>query len=278
MILSLLLSKWFFAAILVGIIGILIRKGMREAGELKLSCKELKLACWPTEAEGCRMLHLSDLHLKANSKLPERILKLTEEARPDYVVITGDLLPRGNKGQKEAWEFLRQMAARRPIFLVPGNEDRGSFLPQPVDEWPATGATVLLNRAVNLGKYGKRCWLAGVDDPHRGRDDLTRALEGIPEGEAVILLAHSPEIIKRSGIERACVIFCGHTHGGQMCLPGGKPLHIHTPLPLRYGRGEHWVGTGNTKLVVSRGAGTTRLPLRLWCPPEVTLWILKSGK
>jgi predicted MPP superfamily phosphohydrolase len=166
------------------------------------------------------------------------------------------------------------MAARWPVFLVPGNEDRGRFSPQPVDEWPATGAVVLLNRAVKE----KGCWLAGVDDPHRGRDDLARALEDIPEGEAVILLAHSPEIIKRSGIERACVIFCGHTHGGQMCLPGGKPLYIRTPLPLQYGSGEHWVGTGNTKLVVSRGAGTTRLPLRLWCPPEVTLWILKSGK
>jgi len=131
---------------------------------------------------------------------------------------------------------------------------------------------MLVNRAVSVSERGGRFWIAGVDDSHTERDNLAAALKEVPQGEPVLLLAHSPAIIKRRGAERASVIFSGHTHGGQICLPGGRPLYIHTPLPLRYGSGLHRLGNGRTLLIVSRGVGQTRLPLRLWCPPEMTLW------
>jgi hypothetical protein len=139
--------------------------------------------------------------------------------------------------------------------------------------WRATGARVLINQAQPLP--GLPAWIAGVDDPHRRRDDLTATLAGVPPGAFLVLLAHSPDIILRPPAARAGVIFCGHTHGGQVCLPGGWPPYRHARVPRRFASGLHRLQAG--VLVVSRGVGVTRLPLRLFCPPQATLWRLVSA-
>ncbi len=263
------------ALLAVGL-GLLFRWGVVQARRLSLSRGELKLPGWPKEAGGLRVLHLTDLHFRPHSDLGDRVLHLAAQAQPDLVLITGDLLFPGEQGQAEALEFLREIASGRPTFLVPGNKDYLKGKRPPCEQWATTGAEVLCNRAVSLHHKEQRFWIAGVEDPHSGRDDLAAALDQIPPGEPIILLAHSPEIVLRDGMERAAIIFAGHTHGGQICLPGGKALYTHTTAPRRYASGVHAVGDGKTWLVVSRGVGVTRLPLRLWCPPEMTVWTLAA--
>ncbi|NIN06011.1 MAG: hypothetical protein GTN69_00865 [Armatimonadetes bacterium] len=274
--------KWILVSLVITAgLASLLRKGSREANTLSLSQGELKLPSWPREINGWQVLHLSDLHFRDGSDLPDRVMAIIQHTHPDCVIITGDLLAPGGKGRAEAKRFLQNVSARWPTFAVPGNKDalrdrmhvdRSELL----DEWRSTEAKVLLNSAIPVSYQGKRIWIAGVDDPHTRKDDLAAALRDVPAGEPVVLLAHSPVVIKRDGIERASVIFSGHTHGGQICLPGGTPLYIHTSLPCRYSSGVHTVANGESLLVVTRGVGHTRLRLRLWCPPEMTLWRLQS--
>lgn len=278
MTLSPLAWKWIIIALVLVIgLSLLIRKGLLEAKELELSLGELHLAGWPAELVGLRLLHLSDLHFTAGPDLTARILALTEQARPDLVLISGDLLSPDETGLLEAQTFLTEISRRVPVYFAPGNKDHLEQHALPFSDWAATGATVLRNQAVPFDCQGPRLWIIGVDDPHSERDDLAAALQEVPPGEPALLIAHSPAIIKRPGIERVGAIFAGHTHGGQIRLPGGHPLHIHSAVPLRYGSGTHLVGNGHTILVVSRGAGSTRIPVRLWCPPEMTLWTIKSA-
>lgn len=275
------LAQVVMLLLVVGVLAtglLLVRKGLWEARELSLSVGELELRDWPEALRGWRLLHVSDVHFTAGANLTDRVLSLAEAARPDCIIVTGDLLAPVNRGRREAKEFLWRLAGRWPVYLAPGNEDHVKKRPQPYEEWPETGAVVLMNRAVPVVHNGARCWIAGVDDPHTRLDDLEAAFAGIPEGEPVVLLAHSPAIIKRPGIERAAVIFSGHTHGGQICLPNGYAPYIHTPLPHRFASGVHQLRGNSTLLVVSRGAGTTRLPLRLWCPPELTLWTIVPSR
>jgi hypothetical protein len=164
------------------------------------------------------------------------------------------------------------LAAQWPTYLVLGNEDFYEGQPQPEAVWQETGVILLVNQAVSVARSGKGFWIVGVDDPHEGEPDLAEALQDVPAGEPALLLAHSPIIIRQPGVERFYIIFAGHTHGGQICLPGGNALHIHTRLPLRFAQGLHKLPNSNTLLVVSRGVGVTRLALRLNCPPEITLW------
>jgi predicted MPP superfamily phosphohydrolase len=265
---------WIIIGSLLVVLFFLIRQGLREAKHFVLSKQSLPLPNCPETLAGLKILHLSDLHLYPGAKLSEIILSLTEQAEPEVIFITGDLLLRGGRGKGlvEATTLLQALAARRPTYLVLGNEDFYEGQPQPEEAWEKTGAILLVNQAVSLPRRGKNFWMVGVDDPHEGEPDLAEALSDVPAGEPALLLAHSPVIIRQPGIARFAVVFAGHTHGGQICLPGGKALHIHTRLPLRFARGLHKLPNSNTLLVVSRGVGVTRLALRINCPPEITLW------
>jgi predicted MPP superfamily phosphohydrolase len=194
--------------------------------------------------------------------------------------VTGDLLTQGRRGASEAIGFLKGLAALGPTYVVPGNKDyRESAAANPretehsaVDDWAATGVTLLRNAAVAVDIGGSRVCVAGVDDSYSKRQDLRAALAGIPAKEPILLLSHTPEVIRHPAINRVIAIFSGHTHGGQICLRGGRALFTNTRLPKRLASGVHDVS--DTRLVVSRGAGATRIRIRVNCPPEMTVWRL----
>jgi len=267
---------WIIIIFLLVTLLYLIRKGRREAAQFTLTRKELLLSPCPEALAGLRILHLSDLHFRSGSQLASRLMPLIEAAQPELIFLTGDLLMRGGRGNglKEAEDFLRALVGRGPTYLVLGNEDFHKGEPHPGEQWRAIGTNLLINQSLPYQRARGRLWITGVDDPHEGHPDLAGAAQDLPPGEPALLLAHSPVIIRQPGIERFSVIFAGHTHGGQICLPGGKALHIHTRLPLRYSQGLHRLEGKDNFLIVSRGAGVTRVGLRLNCPPELTLWTI----
>jgi uncharacterized protein len=267
---------WIIALFLLLLLLFMIRRGMKEAVQFTLTRQSLALPACPEAIAGLNILHLSDLHLSPGSKVGEIILPLIEQAEPEVIFITGDLLMRGGRGEglPEATLLLQTLAKRWPTYLVLGNEDFCKENPQPEAAWEKTGVILLKNQAVFFSRQGKRFWIVGVDDPHEGNPDLGAALRDMPAGEPALLLAHSPVIIRHPGLERFPIIFSGHTHGGQICLPGGKALYTRTDLPLRFAKGLHKLPNSNTLLVVSRGVGVTRLALRFNCPPEITLWTI----
>jgi hypothetical protein len=132
---------------------------------------------------------------------------------------------------------------------------------------------VLANRAVPLERGKDRIWLAGVDDVLKGRPDLAMALAGIPASECTILLAHEPDFADEASVMAVDLQLSGHSHGGQIWLPGlGAPWL--PPLARRYPRGLYKIR--ETTLYTNVGLGTIHAPVRLNCPPEITLITLRS--
>jgi len=140
----------------------------------------------------------------------------------------------------------------------------------------AQGVNMLLNESVLLERGGQHIALAGIDDAHYFRvNNMEKAAQNIPEGMCSILLSHTPEIYRQAVHAEFDVMLTGHTHGGQICLPGGIPLTLDSKCPRYMGSGQ-WryrdmIG------YTSVGAGTSIVNVRLNCPPEVTLHRLHAG-
>src|SRR5207253_8219351 len=127
-----------------------------------------------------------------------------------------------------------------------------------------------LNEAVNIERGGARVHLAGVDDAHFYRiDNIAKAASGIPLNEFSILLSHTPEVFQQAANAGFNVMLSGHTHGGQICLPGGIPIELNAVLPRYMGAGawKYRSMAGYTSV----GAGASAVIVRFNCPPEVTL-------
>ena len=161
---------------------------------------------------------------------------------------------------------------RPPIFGVLGNHDTVQMVPA----LEAMGIRMLINECEALASGGERIHLAGIDDAHFYRvDNIEKATSQIPSDEFSILLSHTPEIYRQAAHANFNLMLCGHTHGGQLCLPGSIPIKLEAVLPRRMGAGvwEYGGMIGYT----SRGAGSSVVPVRLNCPPEITLHCLRRG-
>ena len=138
------------------------------------------------------------------------------------------------------------------------------------------GIRMLLNESEHIERGGQRFYLAGVDDAHFYRaDNLEKATAGIPANEFSILLSHTPEIYQQAAHADFDLLLSGHTHGGQICLPGGIPITIASVLPRSMGSGR-WQYK-NMIGYTSVGAGSPVVPVRFNCPPEITLHHLRSS-
>jgi hypothetical protein len=158
-----------------------------------------------------------------------------------------------------------------PIYAVLGNHDTIRMVPA----IEAMGIRLLLNDADAIVRGEQRIYLAGIDDAHYYRaDNIQRAAEAIPPNEVSILLSHTPEVYRQAAHAGFQVLLSGHTHGGQICLPGGIPVMLDAVLPRRMGAGAWRYGgmVGYTSV----GVGTSIVPVRLNCLPEITLHHLRS--
>jgi predicted MPP superfamily phosphohydrolase len=136
----------------------------------------------------------------------------------------------------------------------------------------ACNVRVLVNDACELPAPWQGVWIAGTDDHRNGTPRPDATIAKTPRDACRILLAHEPDICESNAPARCSLTICGHTHGGQICLPGGRPLYVpgHSKWSRQYHAGlfrhaGHW-------LFVSRGVGTVGFPMRLWCPPEIAVF------
>ena len=138
------------------------------------------------------------------------------------------------------------------------------------------GIRMLLNESETIERSDQRIHLAGIDDAHFYRaDNIEKAATGIPSAEFSILLSHTPEIYRQAALAEFDLLLSGHTHGGQICLPGGIPITLDSVLPRYMGSGA-WKYR-NLIGYTSVGAGSSIVPVRFNCPPEITLHRLQSS-
>ena len=243
-------------------------RGRRNAERLRVRLNEVRSARLPPSFEGFAILHLSDLHVEMNEGAMRHLLELARGIRYDLCVLTGDYRA-ATAGPFEA--TLEALARIRqhldaPVYGVLGNHDTIKMVPA----LEAMGIRMLLNECVTITRGSERFHLAGIDDAHYFRvDNIEKAATPIPEGEFSILLSHTPEIYRQAAHADFDLLLSGHTHGGQICLPGAIPITLDSVLPRRMGAGAWRYGAmaGYTSV----GAGSFIVPVRLNCPPEITL-------
>jgi uncharacterized protein len=225
----------------------------------------------PPQFHNYRILHLSDLHLDAIIDGGERLNNLLEDLpHYDLCVLTGDFRFWMDGVYSTVSERLQQLVSAIDcpdgILAILGNHDSIEMVPA----MEAMGIRVLLNESISLSKAGAMIRIAGVDDPHYYEvDDLDKALSFHNQADFTLLLAHTPEIIEQAKQAEVGAYLCGHTHGGQICLPGGIPIINAARSPRRYIAGA-W-RRGDMLGYTSKGAGFSGFPIRLFCPPEVTI-------
>jgi uncharacterized protein len=220
---------------------------------------------------GLRVAFASDFHAGPTTDpavLEAGCAKLRELA-PDIALLGGDFV--GLEADQIDWlgPLLGSIPAPLGRYAVLGNHDLWTDAAYVARGLEASGVRLLTNRNVRLPAPFQDVWLCGLDDDCHGQPDGAAALRGA-DGIRVVLM-HSPSALLALGQARFELALCGHTHGGQIALPGGIPILLPAgPLSRRYARGRFDLGAGRT-MIVSVGLGCGGLPLRTFAPPEVLL-------
>jgi predicted MPP superfamily phosphohydrolase len=225
----------------------------------------------PPGAPSLTIAYASDFHAgeTTNPALLAAACDALRSAGPDLLLLGGDFVTHDAGAAAPLAAELSRIPAPLGRFAVLGNHDWWADGPGVQRTLEAVGITVLMNRSARLPAPHDQVWICGLDDHWSGRPDASAAT-GEADGLRVVLM-HAPSGLLDLGDERFELALCGHTHGGQLALPGGIPVIVpHGELSRRYARGRFDLGRGRTMLV-SVGLGCVVLPLRLFAPSEIVV-------
>lgn len=250
-------------------------RARRNALALEIRHHQVNLPHLPDSFDGFLLLHLSDLHFGMNDRFADALVRTIEPLHYDLCVLTGDYRALTYGPYKAALDGLQHLrrSIKSPAYAVLGNHDTIRMVPA----IEALGYRLLLNESIKVSRGNDAIYLAGIDDANFYRlNDIERAARHIPPGVVSILLSHTPETYVDAARAAFDLMLCGHTHGGQLCLPGGIALRTEAASPRRFARGA-WRYHGMLGYT-SAGAGTCIVDARLNCPPEVTVHQLRRGR
>ena len=264
-------------------VGVSLLKAILPPDRIMVTRRTIGMANLPSSLAGLRVLHMSDLHWHPGSELARLLPAVAAQLAYDVAVYTGDFID-DDEGIAPIGAILERMPRARASFAVMGNHDyrgyRSGRTAAPrtrhndIQRLRATlarrGIMVLDNAAQPLGS--ESFYIAGVDDYTTGHADLDAALQAVPPGAATVLLSHHPDIVLDLGARRLGLILAGHTHGGQIRLPGVGAVVTHSALPRSHAMG--LTRYHDVPLFVTRGIGYSGVDLRLGCAPEVALLTL----
>ena len=240
------------------------------ASALKLDVSHLELRCpgLPKALDGFTILHLSDLHLEAVPGFANSAIAELNKLDADIAVITGDFqIDEDKTDPKRALDLVRPVVAalkvRHGIYGVLGNHDSWKIV-EPLEQ---LGVRMLINEHATVAIGDDAIRLSGIDDAHAFYTDAAvRTIQDEATGFR-IMLAHTPEVADLAAASGFNLYLTGHTHGGQICLPNGRPLAAGLDRNPELASG-HW-RIGAMQGYTNRGLGTASLPLRINCPAEI---------
>jgi uncharacterized protein len=230
----------------------------------------------PEAFNGLRILHLSDLHLDVFEGMGAHLGKACSTLNFDVALITGDYRFHTHGSYypvfREIETLGKYLSCRHGCYGILGNHDFLEFVPK----LEAHGVRMLLNESAPLEKDGERVWVIGLDDAHfYGVHDYRRGFQRVPEGETKILMIHSPETLEEAHRLGTDFVVSGHTHAGQVCLPGGIAVWLNANCSREFCHGS-WSYHGMPGYT-SSGAGSSGLPIRFNCKPEIIVHHLERG-
>ncbi len=271
---SVLYYRWFMKGVFTSM-GI-YNKGVMNALNVQVKSIDMEFPTLPQAFNGYRILFISDLHIDGLDGLDDRLRDLVSKLKADICLLGGDykmeMYGQFFKANRKLRDLVKHINAHDGIFGILGNHDCLEVAPELED----SGIYMLINDSITLKRNGQALCIIGTDDPHYYKcNDLEKAFEDVPYNAFSILLSHSPEIIKDTDEKKIDLCLCGHTHGGQICLPIVGPVFTHASVPRRFASGlwRHNAIVGYT----SNGAGTSGIPVRFNCMPEVVLLTLSRS-
>ncbi len=253
--------------------GVFAYGALFEARRLVVEKRVLRLPLWPAKLNGYKIAVLADLHVKDHNSLDlaKRAVALALEQEPDVIVLAGDIIDHWTPTTPflvgRALDALDHIKPK--VFACLGNRDYSNgdphLLKLMLDEM---GIKLLRNQSV---VHDKVTWV-GIDSAKAGDVDMVKAFDGV-SANPIIVLWHEPDLV--GTLPRRCALqISGHSHGGQFVFPFGY-TPMHTSYGEKYVKG--FYESTSTPLYVSRGIGTTFLPSRLNCAPEVSLLELQKA-
>ncbi|MDX9787557.1 MAG: CDP-archaeol synthase [Desulfobacterales bacterium] len=254
----------------------LYEKGVTNALNVRVTELSLSFPRFPKALSPYRILFISDLHIDGIDGLSSQLISRVREIDADICLLGGDyrmeMYGSFFKAKQKLSELVRHIRTRDGIFGILGNHDCIELAP----DLEQAGLYMLINDSVSITKNGAALNIAGVDDPHYYKcHSLKAAYEDVSKDDFSILMAHSPEIIKDIDGFPVDLCLCGHTHGGQIRLPGVGAVFTHCKTRREYTSGL-WRYNGVTGYT-STGAGSSGIPVRFNCPPEVVVLTLSSS-
>jgi hypothetical protein len=266
--------------------GMALYSGEIARHEISTPSRTISIRNLPPAFEGFRIAQISDIHYDEFTEpyFVRRVIDHVNALAPDLALLTGDYIsfaPLPKRFAEHAMYSCADALARIACpqrFAVMGNHD--SYLGAPAIRpiLAAVDVPLLVNQHVPIERAGQRLWLAGVHDPITHTPDLDATVPERPDGP-VILMSHGPDYADTVAAHPrgplVDLMVSGHSHGGQVRFPLVGALH--TPSGgQKYVEGLFHLG--GMQLYVNRGIGTVGLPFRLNCPPEITLFTLKSSQ
>ena len=251
------------------------RLGRQNALDFELVEVEVGVDSLPSQFDGVRVGFMSDPHIDCIDGLADKVIGAVGKVECDYFVLGGDYSFGHGEDCDKAYEDMGRiaglLAGRGRVFAVLGNHDRyrmGEVL-------DSCGVEVLINDNVKIERGGESIYIAGVDDCHYyGAQDFELAGEGIEDGAFKVMVCHSPEMYRDAAMAGYGLFLCGHTHGGQVCLPGGAIVvrGASAPRHLLKGQWRHDGMAGYT----SSGVGVSGIPVRFNSRGQIAVITLKS--
>jgi len=254
-----------------------------EPGWVVVENVSLKLSRLSNAFSGIRIAQISDIHMggwMTSERFQYVVDKLVEE-KPDLLLLTGDYLLGHGFGQdeerslQELTDILVPLAKAIPSFGILGNHDYWTNVKAVSEMLQASGITELTNSFHTISSGSEKLHICGVDDIWEGRVHLKALQTQLPHDGAAILLAHEPDFADKSSVTgRFDLQVSGHSHGGQVVVPFYGPPVLPF-LGQKYPSGLYKVG--DMFQYTNRGVGMARLPIRINCPPEITIFTLESA-
>lgn len=249
--------------------------GQRNALQFVVRENHVHFPGLPQPFVGLRILQLTDLHLDGFPGLGSLIAKAVAGLDFDLCVLTGDFRFSDTGIYRHLTEefnaLVPSLQCRLGVFGILGNHDFIEMVPL----IEAAGVRLLINESVVLDADGENLWLTGLEDAHfYGLHDFDKALQGVPAEAPRILLVHSPEVIPEAAERGFGLYLAGHTHAGQICLPGGIPVLLNANCKRQYTSGR-W-GFNGMSGYTSAGIGSSGIFARFFCPPEIVIHVLQN--